>query len=261
MKLAEVATKGAWRVYAGFTTRAGGFSNGPYRAFNLGYYTGDDPAVVTRNRQLLADYLGVTPVFMEQVHGATIRSATQQDAVRTPHGDIAETDGLILDLAESGSAIAAAVMVADCVPLLLVSTAYPRGAVVHVGRKGLLAGIAPKAVRRLGGPEGLEAFIGPSIAGADYEVPAAMRDAAAALIPEAACITRWGTPGIDVPGGLVAQLRRAGVTSIHRDGRSTFQDPAFYSYRRSAQTGRFAGVLALYPAPPGAPTHPVRHAE
>lgn len=247
--------RGGWTVRAGFTARAGGVSAGSYASLNLGFHVGDDPEAVAENRRRLARALGTEPVFMNQVHGTRIQSAAAvrrggADGVLAENGDAADTDGLLLDLEEAPEGIAAAVMVADCVPLILVSREAPRGLVVHVGRRGLLGGIAPKAVERLGGALGAEsvsAFIGPAIAGEDYEVPESMREEAVSRIPEAGTLTRWGTPGIDVPSGLEAQLRGVGVRDIRRDMRSTYRDSDLFSYRRDHATGRFAGVLALLP--------------
>ena len=143
---------------------------------------------------------------------------------------------------------AAAVMVADCVPLLLLTGNRPLAAAVHVGRGGLLAGIAVKAVdelRRRGG-EDVSAVLGPSICGRCYEVPPSMRDEADALAPGAAATTSWGTPSVDIPRALVRQLASRGVEEVRLLGVCTFEDPAYFSHRRACaaggKAGRFAGI-------------------
>src|SRR5579875_196731 len=78
-----------------------------------------------------------------------------------------------------------------------------------------------------------------------YAVPAQLRDRIAAVVPEAACATRRGTPGIDVRSGVRAQLGRAGIPAVSYDARCTAETPALYSYRRDGATGRLAGLVWL----------------
>ena len=63
-----------------------------------------------------------------------------------------------------------------------------------------------------------------------------------------AAVTRWGTPGLDVAAGVVAQLRRAGVRRIDRPGWCTYEDRRFYSHRRDGTTGRIFGAALAAPA-------------
>lgn len=217
----------------GFTTREPGVSPAPYSGANLGYHVGDYPDCVAANRAALEELTG--PIgWMNQVHGATIGQA---DPGHTP-----EADALIVRPGCAG-----AVMVADCVPLILVADDARLGAVVHVGRAGLLAGIAPKVLDEFAA-EGYErprvhAIIGPAICGRCYEVPADMAREAERLVPGSSSVTSWGTPSIDVPAGLVGQLD--GLASIETSRECTYESETYFSYRRNNQTGRFAGVLAL----------------
>jgi copper oxidase (laccase) domain-containing protein len=74
-----------------------------------------------------------------------------------------------------------------------------------------------------------------------------MRDEVAAAAPGSACVTRKGTPGIDLRAGLHAQLAKAGVTAVADDLRCTGESAELYSYRRDGATGRFAGLIWLTP--------------
>ncbi len=202
-------------------------------AGNLGYHVGDDPDNVDLWRGRLQDETGPLS-WMSQVHGTTLVDAA-------PH--VQEADGLLLGPGQGG-----AVMVADCVPLLLLGTGpVTRGAVVHVGRKGLLGGIATKAVHALrsAGATDVRAVIGPSICGSCYEVGEEVAAEAEKDLPGSASTTSWGTPSIDIPGTLVRLLEAEGV-DVDLVEACTMEDERFFSHRRQkGRAGRFAGVLVL----------------
>jgi YfiH family protein len=212
-----------------FTDRRGGESLGVYESLNLALHVGDDPAVVNANREKIG-----SAQFMNQVHGDHIEVI---DAVSL---DIPTCDGLIT----KSSNVSLAVMVADCIPLLLVSKEVV-GA-IHVGRAGLVKRIALKAIdlmRSLGAIE-IHAVLGPSICGSCYEVPFQMQQDVIADHPRALATTRKGTPGLDLPKALIADLVAAGVT-YEASTICTFEDELYFSHRRQNPTGRFAGVVSL----------------
>ena len=95
----------------------------------------------------------------------------------------------------------------------------------------------------------MRAAIGPAVAGASYEVPSALRDEVVGVVPAAAATTSWGTPALDLPAGVEAQLRAAGVQRVVRSSRDTLRDGTLFSYRANAadggRTGRFAGVVRV----------------
>ena len=135
-------------------------------------------------------------------------------------------------------------MVADCIPLLLVSKEAV-GA-IHVGRAGLVNRIALKAIhtmRSLGSID-IHAILGPSICGACYEVPFEMQQDVMQEHPRAFATTRKGTPGLDLPKALIADLVSAGV-SYEASTSCTYEDEMYFSHRRQNPTGRFAGVISL----------------
>jgi copper oxidase (laccase) domain-containing protein len=96
-------------------------------------------------------------------------------------------------------------------------------------------------------PARTRAVIGPAICGGCYEVPEQMRDAVAAAVPGSGCLTRAGTPGLDLRAGIAGQLAAAGVRQVRIDDRCTAEEPDLYSYRRDGRTGRFAGLIWLAP--------------
>jgi YfiH family protein len=196
---------------------------------NLALHVGDDAAVVASNRKVIGP-----AQFMNQVHGDEIK------VVDSISSEIPTCDGLITTKPN----VALAVMVADCIPLLLISKEAV-GA-IHVGRAGLVNRIAVKAVqqmRSLGVIE-LHAVLGPSICGSCYEVPFHMQQDVIAEHPRAFATTRKGTPGLDLAKALIAELVAAGV-SYEASTICTFEDELYFSHRRQNPTGRFAGVVSL----------------
>lgn len=226
-------------VDGGFTDRGGAGHRPPYDA-NLAGHVGDDADAVRVARAALRTVTGTTRlVFTDQVHGC--------DVLPVPAGlgagihEVGRADALVTT--EPGTALA--MLVADCLPVLLADSAHGVVGVAHAGRRGLAAGVLTAVVAamvRLGArPPDLAAVIGPGICGRCYEVPPTLRDEIAAAVPGSASVTRQGTAGIELRAGARAMLAAAGVASITDDPRCTAEDPRLYSFRRDGVTGRFAG--------------------
>ncbi|AJC69751.1 hypothetical protein X956_06640 [Trueperella pyogenes TP8] len=228
-------------VRAGFTTIRGGCSGGKYAALNLGFHVHDDPQSVRANRHKLEHYLGQNLAWMTQVHATGIARASAAHKNREGFLEVGEADAIIVERGYAG-----AVMVADCVPLILVEKSGERGGVVHVGRAGLDLAIAPKVLEELGE---VVAILGPSICGTCYEVPLSLAEGVGRRWPGSRSTTSAGTPGLDIAAGLEAQLRQYGVAEIHRVPVCTYESGEHYSHRRATHagtgTGRFAGVLQI----------------
>ena len=138
-----------------FTKRTGGASLGAFASLNLGTHVGDELELVIKNREILRSEVG--PVqFMNQVHGDRIA------LIEEVTDEIPTADALVTGI----PGIALAVMVADCIPLLLSSPESV--AAVHVGRKGLVNEVTRKTIslmRDMGASE-ITAIIGPSLSAA-----------------------------------------------------------------------------------------------
>jgi YfiH family protein len=235
-----------------FTGRGGGVSSGPFSTLNLSEYVGDDPAAVGTNRERVLRAIGPGPqrlAWMHQVHGTEVvfADAAGTDAGPGLAGPSPQADAIITD----SPLIAVGALGADCAPVLV---ADPQARIVgaaHAGRPGMAAGVVPaliEAMTRAGADAGrMHAIIGPSVCGRCYEVPAQMRDEVASVVPESACVTSAGTPGLDLRAGLHAQLARAGLAMVSDDLRCTAESDELFSYRRDGQTGRFAGLIWLTP--------------
>jgi YfiH family protein len=193
---------------------------------------GDSAETVARNREFLSKITG--PIqFMNQVHGDEVVEVKSI-------GDDPTCDALITRV----PGIALAVMVADCIPLLLSSSTVV-GA-VHVGRRGLMNSVAVKAVdamRKLGADQ-IHAQLGPSICGRCYEVPQELADEVVAKHPAASSLTNNLTPALDLSRALIADLVASGVT-YEASTICTLENDEYFSYRRHNITGRNAGVVWL----------------
>jgi polyphenol oxidase len=222
---------------------------------------------VHRARASLAGLVGLDAdrlVFAEQVHAGEAAVVDASDAgrgLRSPHDAVPGVDALVT----ADPSVALVVLTADCVPVLL---SVPGGGVAaaHAGRAGVAAGVVPAAVATLLGVTGADAadvraLVGPAVGGCCYEVPARLRAAVADRTPEAHAATRWGTPSLDLPAAVAAQLRDCGVTAVDRSAWAcTVCDPdLWFSHRATtadgAPAGRQATVVRMAAAPPeGGPT-------
>ena len=227
-------------VRAWVTERGGGVSVGGYSALNLATHVGDDPRHVAANRARLRAGLGLPaePQWLAQVHGATVLDL-DREAVTAADGAVTGRPDVVC-----------AVLTADCLPVLLCSDDGGRVGVAHAGWRGLLRGVLPAAVGRLGVPaERVLAWLGPAIGPAAYEVGADVRDAYLAATPSAdvhfapSSRGRWQA---DLYGLARDSLAAAGVRAVHGGGLCTAtQSERFFSHRRSAPCGRMASLIWL----------------
>ncbi|MDN5767503.1 MAG: peptidoglycan editing factor PgeF [Humibacillus sp.] len=227
-------------VELAFTGRSPGAGAAPYRGLNLGGHVGDDADMVEVNRTALAARLGLPRqrlLFVNQVHGDQVEIVSGPWTGLVPNADAMVTR-------EAGLALA--VLVADCVPVLLHDARAGVVAAVHAGRPGMVAEVVLRTVERMRdvGASEVSAVVGPAVCGRCYEVPAALVDEAAAVAPSSRARSWTGTPAIDVAAGVVEQLAGADVTVTWVPG-CTREHHDLYSYRRDHVTGRFAGLVLL----------------
>ena len=236
MKLLEWDAPGPYRV--AFSTRLGGVSEGPFSSLNLGIKTADAPERVLENRRRLAaatDADAATARMAMQIHGADVREAEPGGMLETPR-TWEPCDGLWSD--RRGQAML--LLTADCLPVAVArGRRSPRLAVLHVGWRGLLAGILAAGVDAVGGGE-TAAVVGPGIGRCCYEVG---EDVA---VPFRA---RFGADVVDgsrldLRLGAERALIAAGCASVDHVDRCTACEPdLFFSHRRDeGVTGR-QGVL------------------
>ncbi len=233
--------------------RAGGGSAAPYAGadgrggLNLAQHVGDDPATVERNRARLghAARSDLAPAWLEQQHGA--------GAVRLPGGP----GPRIADAAWSTEpGIDCAVLVADCLPVLVASHDGRAVGIAHAGWRGLAGGVVEALLAAMATAVDratLVAWLGPCIGPTAFEVGPEVR---AAFVDVNADDARHFTPGrgdrlfADLAGLAASRLMRSGVATVVASGLCTVGDAhRFFSYRRDGVTGRFGAFLRIA-APP-----------
>ena len=222
-----------------FSTREGGVSEGPYSSLNLGILTDDDRDRVAENRARLARRAGLSPEQVAmgwQVHGTDVQEwggPPEGGGFGSPGAGLRKVDGH----ATSAFGVALLVLVADCLPVALVSPS--RVAMLHCGWRGLAGGIVPTALAGFPAGEPVAAAIGPGIGPCHYEVGSEVLDAFSAY--EGVSAGRM----LDLKAVAAAQLRAAGVSRVVDVDRCTYCEPdVFFSHRRDdGVTGRQGGMV------------------
>lgn len=239
---------GAW-----MSTRVGGHSQAPWDSFNLGDHVGDVPGHVSANRQLLADALGVRPVFLRQVHGTDVLEL----AADTPDGAVADACFTF------APALACTIMVADCLPVLLWDAQGRWVAAAHAGWRGLAGqggvGVLEALWARLQARGALAAqtrvWLGPCIGPQAFEVGPEVPEAFGVGPAEVAAAFRRGQGDrwlANLPALARWRLQRLGLSQVMGNEGSpawcTVSNPGlFFSHRRDAArlgtTGRMAASI------------------
>jgi YfiH family protein len=235
--LLEWRAPGPYRV--AFSTRLGGVSEGPFASLNLGILTADRPEHVVENRRRLAAAVGANPdaaTMALQVHGGDVTRAESRGIV-TPGTPYERCDGLWSD--RPGQAMV--LVTADCFPVAIArANGRPALAVLHVGWRGLLAGLVDAGVRAVG--EGrLAAVIGPGIGPCCYDVGEEVADRFRAVYGDDVVRGRK----LDLRSATERALRRGGCESVETlDLCTSCEKDLFFSHRRDrGRTGR-QGIIA-----------------
>jgi YfiH family protein len=223
------------RYVVAFTSRVGGVSSGAFESLNLGALTDDDPLNVVENRRRACEAVSAdaaTATMGWQHHGAEVRRAEPR-GILTPGTQFDRCDGLWSN--EPGQAMM--LLTADCLPVALgrANGSEPALTVLHVGWRGLLAGIVAEGAKALGGG-GLAAAIGPGIGPCCYEVGEEVAEPFRAAYGDEVV-----TDGrLDLWSATERALRAAGCDEVERTDLCTYCHPGlFFSHRRDrGRTGR-----------------------
>ncbi|MFO7700544.1 MAG: polyphenol oxidase family protein [Acidimicrobiia bacterium] len=159
-------------------------------------------------------------VTITQVHGATVRRATEAAA-------LGEADGVWTPERDLPIVVATA----DCVPVAIEAT----GAIglIHAGWRGVVSGIVVATIEAMvdEGHVPERAVVGPHIGPCCYEVGAEVIDA----VGGHASRTTWGTVSLDLAGAIREQL---GGMAVDQIAICTREDHRFSSHRRDGTRHR-----------------------
>ena len=253
------------------TTRDGGVSTGSYATLNLGLHVGDRDDDVVVNRTRVADALGASLddfVFCEQVHRPSVAVITAAARGPRPGGGVPPGGGGGGGGGPGGAAIPApdalvttvpgivlVVMVADCVPLVLLDPVARVLACVHAGWGGTVRNVTGAALTTMASlgsdPADVIAGIGPAIHPDRYQVgPDVVEMAQAAFGDRTSQVVRPDGTGrwtFDLWRANRIQLADAGVPDpqVQLAALGTGPGSPFFSHRFEGACGRFAAVARL----------------
>jgi len=242
-------------VQALMTTRRGGVSQAPWNELNLGLLSGDNPADVLQNRELVRQSLGVPAVYLRQVHG-THGIAVEPSTPSNTEADVAWT---------TQSGLAFAIMAADCLPILVCHPKAKWVAGAHAGWRGLAGTEGHGVVETLAQAaklQGLETqdclvWLGPCIGPTAFEVGEDVHSAFASLLKFASHPHELFVPTsankyfANLAGLARARLKQAGFQAVYGNDSSlpwcTYrQDTVYHSHRRDAVAKGGSGRMAAY---------------
>jgi YfiH family protein len=230
-----------WALPAGvravMTTRRGGASRAPYDSLNLGLHVGDRPEFVLANRAALAQSLALASIaWLDQVHAADVVDIDAEGSERVHRADASVT---------SRAGVALAIMVADCLPVLMARRDGSRVGGAHAGWRGLANGVVLRALEAMSArPAEVTCWLGPAIAPKHYEVDEGVRASFDAAFAHCFTQSRPGHYRMDLAGIAEAQLRSAGVLEVVRSGECVFTArDQWFSHRRDRVTGRCAALI------------------
>ncbi len=175
MKLLEYTLSPGVRAFS--TMRQGGFSQGNYGEFNANAYCGDNREAVQKNRQLMADALGITTdnlIFTHQIHSTFVRVVNETFMRLTPAqrtNQLEGVDAVVTNL----PGVCLCISTADCIPIIIYDTRHRAAACIHAGWRGSMQRIVESAFDRMADYYGTkagdcQAVIGPGISVKNYEV-------------------------------------------------------------------------------------------
>jgi YfiH family protein len=247
-------------VAVAITTRHGGISPHPYESLNLGLHVGDEAANVIANRERAARAFGVElddTVFADQVHGnrcTYVEASHRGRGARDQRDALPATDVLVTTCPD----VLLAILVADCVPIMLIDPVAKVLATAHAGWRGTARGVVASAlaamVQRGARADRTVAYMGPAVAPDRYPVGVDVVEG----LTEAVHPTPLD-PGVARPDGearwrvdLVEanrqQLRLAGLSpSLVFDCGTSTSSPDYFSDRAARPCGRFALLAQLVP--------------
>jgi polyphenol oxidase len=191
-------------------------------------------------RERLRGVVPAEPFWLRQVHGCTV-AIPQEAKGPEPAADAAVT---------RRRGAVCAVLVADCLPVLLASRGGEVAGIAHAGWRGLAAGVIEATLDAMyAAPQEIVAWLGPAIGPRAYEVGAEVREAFIAADPAAHDAFVPSRPGhwlLDLYAAARLRLAARGVTRVSGGGFCTHSEAGrFFSWRRERTAARMAALIWL----------------
>ncbi len=221
----------------GFFGRQGGYSDGIFTSLNVGLGSGDDRAVVIRNREVVASALGgkeAQLVTAYQVHSAEAVVVTKP----WTHEDRPMVDGMVTNV----PGIILGTLTADCGPVLFADHKAGVIGAAHAGWKGALTGVTDATVLKMetlgAARESIVAVLGPTISKAAYEVgPEFILNFVNADVANQDYFTDSAKNGhymFDLPAYLTNRMKAFGIGTVINSDLCTYtRSEEYFSYRRT----------------------------
>jgi len=185
-------------------------------------------------RARLRAHLPAEPAWLRQVHGNEVIDADSASDEPQADAAVGRRRGTVC-----------AVLIADCLPVILADANGSVVGVAHAGWRGLSCGVIEATVRAMASGA-LIAWLGPAIGPRVYEVG---DEVCAAFLPEeqsAFVATRPGHWLLDLYAVARGRLEASGVKRVYGGGFCTYSQPErFFSYRRERASGRMAALVWL----------------
>ncbi|MCR5130222.1 MAG: peptidoglycan editing factor PgeF [Prevotella sp.] len=164
-------------VVAFSTTRQGGYSEGKYAEFNMNRYCGDDVESIRRNREALAQLLGIGSeriLMPHQVHDTKVLSIDEDFFSLPAEVQQQRLEGVDAVMTNCQN-LCIGVSTADCIPVLLYDAEHQAVCAIHAGWRGTVARIVEKAISAMtkvygSRPSEILAQIAPGISLESFEV-------------------------------------------------------------------------------------------
>ena len=165
-------------VQAFSTMRHGGVSTGNYASLNVNPFSGDNPSHVSRNRQMLAETIGISEdriILPHQTHSTNVLCIDDN----LPSAQQLEDVDAVITNQEN---LCIGVSTADCIPILLYDPVTGTIAAIHAGWRGTVGHIVTRVTEVMKDnfavdPANLKAVIGPGISLDAFEVGDEVYDA------------------------------------------------------------------------------------
>lgn len=245
---------------AGFTTKHGGVSKGPFHSMNPAFHVHDLADDVVRNRKIVANSIHMPAerwAGAEQTHETNIAKITAEEAgLGALDYDTAlkRTDGMYT----SESGILLTLLFADCVPVFFFAPKHHLVGAAHAGWKGTVGGISAAMVEKWTKVEGVPVedifvAIGPSICPKCYMVDKKIIDLLE-LILEEETKTAYNQItdtqfALDLKKANALILRKSGILKeniITTRFCTSCDEQLFFSHRRDkGKTGRMMGFIGF----------------